>query len=148
VKHYADAMVKWVEHLMALGADGVFVDQFVDHGTGACFGASSSVPPDRRHPHEFPDPDPNAPSPATADQAYRHLLSRVRDAVKMHRPDGLVIGNTFGGYGRDFDAPDRFTSLPDAYWKLVDVGFIESYFYPRVERDNAGMPMTTLDDAA
>jgi hypothetical protein len=71
----------------------------------------------------------------------------VRDAVKKHRSDGLVIGNTWAYEASDFDAPNRLTGLPAEYWNLVDVGMIESYFYPRVTRDqHTHLPTTPLAD--
>jgi hypothetical protein len=144
VAAYADAMVKWVEQLMVLGADGVFIDQFSDRGNSACFGASPTVVPDRHHPHLFPDANPEAPSPATAEKAHVHLLSRVRDVVKKHRPDGAVIGNTWAS-NRSPNAPDRLTGLPAPYWKVIDVGMIESYLYPDLDRNQNPVPL--LDDA-
>jgi hypothetical protein len=146
---YVDAMVNWVEHLMSLGADGVFVDNFTNRGDNACFGASETLIPDNRHhPHRILDANPDAPSPAVAEKAQLTLFSRVRDAVKKNRPDGLVIGNTWAYEASDFDAPNRLSGLPAAYWKLVDIGMIESYFYPRVDRFDNGMPKTPLSDDA
>jgi hypothetical protein len=145
---YVDAMVNWVEQLMSLGADGVFVDNFSDRGNNACFGASETLIPDKRHhSHRIPGANPDAPSPAVAEKAQLSLFSRVRDAVKKYRPDGLVIGNTWAYEASDFDAPNRLSALRAAYWDLVDVGMIESYFYPRVARDqNTQLPTTPLGD--
>jgi hypothetical protein len=53
VLEYQDKMNEWVEYIMGLGADGVFVDNLF--ARQPCFGARLGI-----HPHTFPDPpDPD-----------------------------------------------------------------------------------------
>jgi hypothetical protein len=77
---YQDKMVAWVDYIMSLGADGVFVD--VISRSAHCYAT---------HPHIIPD-DPSDPD-AAQNKAFALLLKRVREMVKR-RPEGLVLGNS------------------------------------------------------
>jgi nicotinamidase-related amidase len=83
----ADAYVRGVRNLMALGADGVFVDNVHPHPV--CFGPKSG-----RHEHLY-DKD-NV-------YTYHLALRRVYEAVKEFGADKVVILNTGSGPRREFD---------------------------------------------
>lgn len=136
---FATAIVNWVDHVMSLGADGVFIDCVSDSAAG-CYGASVG-----KHVHQIPDPDPATPN--ISSQAYAALLKRVHDVVHAHH--GLVIGNTWA-HDRPVNDGERLTKLPASFWQEVDAGFLESYMYPVGKRDKDSSAWTDplLDDTA
>jgi hypothetical protein len=86
VLEYQNKMVAWVEYIMGLGADGVFLDSlFVRQ---PCFGARLGI-----HSHTFPDP-PDPADPSAQNQAFASLLHRVHGVIKKHKPDGRVLGDS------------------------------------------------------
>jgi hypothetical protein len=107
VQAFQDKMVAWVDYIMGLGADGVFVDTIQKRQH--CYAT---------HPHIIPG-DPNDKG-AAQDKAFVLLLKRVREMVKQHRPDGLVLGNS--GDPLNF-APG---SLPEAQ-EYLDADMFEAY---------------------
>ncbi|MGB9626001.1 MAG: putative glycoside hydrolase, partial [Phycisphaerae bacterium] len=107
VPEYQDAMVAWVERIMQLGADGVFVDNLGSRAP--CFGAKLG-----RHKHVCDD----------ANHAFALLLRRVREVVRRHKPDGAVLGNSA--------FPPE---LPREFWKYIDAEMLESYICTWVSKD-------------
>jgi hypothetical protein len=79
---YQDKMVAWVDYIMSLGADGVYID-----------GVSKRLHCYAPHPHIIPDVTGEPPD-AAQNKAFALLLKRVREMVKQHRRDGLVLGNS------------------------------------------------------
>ena len=100
VAEFQDAMVVWVEKIMKLGADGVFVDN-VENRFPPCDG-----PKFGKHKHMYKDQT----------HAYAMLLKRVREVVKRYQPDGAILINS--------GTP---TKIPVEYWKYVDADMLESY---------------------
>jgi hypothetical protein len=86
VLEYQDKLVAWVEYIMGLGADGVFVDNLF--ARQPCFGARLGI-----HPHIFPNP-PDPADPSAQNQAFTSLLHRVHQVVRKHKPDGRLLGNS------------------------------------------------------
>jgi hypothetical protein len=76
-----DAYVRGVRNVMALGADGVFVDNVHPHPT--CYGPARNL-----HRHEWPEKDNTA--------CYQTALRAVYEAVKSYGPDRVVILNPGG----------------------------------------------------
>lgn len=74
-------MIDWVNYIMQQGADGIFVDNLA--WRTHCYASHSHICPDNPS-----DPD------AAQNQAFALLLSQVRNVVKSHRSDGLVLGNS------------------------------------------------------
>ncbi|MCC6442407.1 MAG: hypothetical protein IT210_03005 [Armatimonadetes bacterium] len=106
-KGYQDAMVAWVEKIMELGADGVFIDNL---GTRQpCFGPKYGK---HRHIHK----DQN--------HAFAMMLRRVWQAIKRHKPDGAVLANSA-----------HPPSLPLEYWKYIDAEMLESYICTWVSKE-------------
>ncbi len=104
---YQDAMVAWVRRIMALGADGVFVDNLAARAT--CAG-----PQHGKHQH------------LTDNQthAFALLLKRVREVIKQAKPDGAVLGNSASPL-----------SLPREFWKYLDAEMLESYICTWVSKE-------------
>jgi hypothetical protein len=102
-------MVAWVDYIMGLGADGVFVD--VISKRAHCYAA---------HPHIIPD-DPSDPD-AAQNKAFALLLKRVREMVKQHRPDGLVVGN----FGDPLNLFSGAQTLPE-FQPYLDSDMFEGY---------------------
>lgn len=75
----AEAYVRGVENVLALGADGVFVDNV--HPYPKCFGPELGI-------HEHLDPD------ASNTEMYRRALMRVYRAVKAHGAQFAVMLNS------------------------------------------------------
>jgi len=108
VQVYQDAMVAWVDHLMRLGADGVFIDEITD--LQPCSGPGLSPP---KHSH----------IPGSAIEAYKELLSKVRAKVKQYKPDGAVLGNTTNPIA-------DLAYMPKEFWDYLDAGMMESHLLP------------------
>jgi hypothetical protein len=108
---YQDAMVKWVDYVMKQGADGVFVDVMVkrSHCDGPAAGKHAHIVPEVAN-----DPD------AAQNHAFALLLRRVRGAVKRHRPDGLVLGNSG-------DPLNLIGNSPPEFQQYVDADMMEGY---------------------
>jgi hypothetical protein len=104
---FQDKMVAWVDYIMGLGADGVFVDAI--QRRCHCYAT---------HPHIIPD-DPNDPD-AAQNKAFTLLLKRVQETVKQHRPDGLVLGNS----GDPLNLSTG--SLPE-FQEYLDADMLEAY---------------------
>ncbi|MBI2301261.1 MAG: hypothetical protein HYU66_20325 [Armatimonadetes bacterium] len=104
---HQDAMTAWVERIMALGADGVFVDNLSHRQpcAGPKFG---------RHQHLYDDQD----------HAFAMLLKRVREVVQRHKPDGAMLGNSAFPMG-----------LPKEFWAYLDAEMLESYICTWVSKD-------------
>ncbi len=107
VPAYQEAMLAWVEKVMQLGADGFFIDNLGSRVP--CHG-----PKFGRHTHVTDDPN----------EAFALLLKRVRDAVKRHKADGALLGNSASPL-----------SLPPGYWKHLDAEMLESYICTWVSKD-------------
>lgn len=107
VQAYQDAMVAWVEKLMALGADGVFVDNLSNR-------TSCEGPKFGKHTHLYDDQN----------HAFAMLLKRVREVIKRYQPEGAILGNS--AYP---------PSLPKEYWKYLDAEMLESYICTWVSTD-------------
>ena len=105
VQAYQDKMVAWVDYIMGLGADGVFID--VIHKRCHCYAT---------HPHIIPEDLGDV----AQNKAYALLLKRVREMVKQHRPDGLVLGNS--------GDPLQFSTgtLPE-FQEYLDADMFEAY---------------------
>ena len=99
VEGYIDAVLKHVESLMKAGAGGIFVDNVGDRKR--CFGPDFGA---HQHIHE--------------DQttAFSSLLGRVRDTIREHEPEGVLLLNSA--------SPE---TLPDEYWANADADMAESY---------------------
>jgi len=112
-KGYQDAMVAWVERVMQLGADGVFVDNLSTRQPNpaqqSCFG-----PQYGKHEHLY----------ANQDHAFAMLLKRVRQVIKRYKPDGAILGNSAYPPG-----------LPHEYWKYLDAEMLESYICTWVSKE-------------
>jgi hypothetical protein len=127
---YQDKMVAWVDYIMSLGADGVFVD--VVSKRLHCYAP---------HPHIIPD-DPNDPG-AAQNKAFALLLKRVREMVKQHRPDGLVLGNS----GDPLNLTGLYT-LPE-FQPYLDSDMFEQYICGpagRTSHYNDSNTMPTWDE--
>jgi hypothetical protein len=96
---YVDAILEHVRSLMEGGAGGIFVDNV--GGRMKCYGPEFGL-----HDHLFPDQT----------TAFAALLGRVRDVIKEHDPDGVLLINSA--------SPD---TLPDQYWEAADADMAESY---------------------
>ena len=107
VSAYQNAMVAWVERIMELGADGVFVDNISSRA--ACFG-----PKFGKHQHLYDDQN----------HAYAMLLKRVRQLIKRYQPEGALIVNS---------ASPLHT--PAEYWKYIDADMLESYICTWVSKE-------------
>jgi len=107
VAAYQDAMVAWVERIMKLGADGVFVDNISSRAE--CFG-----PKFGKHEHLYGDQN----------HAYAMLLKRVRQLIKRYQPEGALIVNS---------ASPLYT--PAEYWKYIDADMLESYICTWVSKE-------------
>jgi hypothetical protein len=104
---YQDAMVAWVEKLMQMGADGVFVDNLGSRAP--CYG-----PQFGKHEHLYDDQN----------HAFAMLLKRVREVIQRYRPDGAILGNSAWPPG-----------LPKEYWKYLDAEMLESYICTWVSKE-------------
>jgi hypothetical protein len=108
IQDYEDRMAKWVEYIMSLGADGIFVDNL--YARTSCYGARLGI-----HPHRFPDPvDPDDPS--AQNRAFTSLLHRVRDVVKSYGADRHILGNSGDPLG-----------LPHEFQRYLDSDMLEDY---------------------
>ncbi|MBU7004995.1 MAG: hypothetical protein HXS50_05470, partial [Theionarchaea archaeon] len=99
VQDYVDAILKHVGSLMEGGAGGIFVDNI--GGRMRCYGPEFGL-----HDHLFPDQT----------TAFASLLGRVREVIREHDPDGVLLINSA--------SPD---TLPDQYWEVADADMAESY---------------------
>ncbi len=104
---YQDAMCKWAEEVMKLGADGFFVDNLSSRSP--CFGVKFG-----KHKHVSDDPN----------HAFAMLLDRVRKIVRKYKADGALLGNSANPVG-----------LPHEYWKYLDADMLESYICTWVSKD-------------
>lgn len=104
---YQDAMVVWVEKLMQMGADGVFVDNLGSRAP--CFG-----PQFGKHEHLYDDQN----------HAFAMLLKRVREVILRYNPEGAILGNSAWPPG-----------LPKEYWKYLDAEMLESYICTWVSKE-------------
>jgi hypothetical protein len=107
VVEYQDAMLAWVEKIMELGGDGVFVDNIGSRVP--CFGPKFGK---HKHVHE----DQN--------HAFSMLLKRTRELIKRYQPDGALIVNSASPL-----------SIPAEYWKYIDADMLESYICTWVSKD-------------
>jgi hypothetical protein len=107
VAGYQDAMVAWVQKIVDLGADGVFVDNISTRAP--CHG-----PKFGKHRHLYDDQN----------HAYAMLLKRVRELIKRRRPDGALIVNSASPL-----------SIPTEYWKYIDADMLESYICTWVSKE-------------
>ena len=82
----ADAYVQGVDNVLAVGADGVFVDNV--HPYPKCYGPELGI-------HEHLDPTKNNT------EMYKAALTRVYEAVKAHGPEFAVMLNS-GGPSHDY----------------------------------------------
>ena len=89
-QNLVEAYERGVRNVMAIGADGVFVDNV--HPYPKCYGPKLGL-----HTHEWPDKDNT--------ECYKMALRKVYEAVKSFGPDRVVILNSGGpspayvGYG-------------------------------------------------
>ena len=107
VLEYQNAMVAWVEKIMDLGADGVFVDNISRRAP--CYG-----PKFGKHKHLYEDQN----------HAFAMLLDRVRKVIKRHKPDGALLVNSASPL-----------QTPAEYWKYIDADMLESYICTWVSKD-------------
>lgn len=107
VAEYQDAMLAWVQKIMEIGGDGVFVDNI---GTRAeCFG-----PKFGKHKHVYGDQN----------HAFAMLLKRTRELIKRYQPDGALIVNSASPLG-----------IPTEYWQYIDADMLESYICTWVSKE-------------
>jgi len=99
VEGYVEAILDYVGGLMEAGAGGVFVDNVGLRNR--CFGPDFGT-----HGHIHRDQQ----------AAFADLLRRVREVIKAHDPEGLLLLNSA--------SPD---TLPDEYWLHADADMAESY---------------------
>jgi hypothetical protein len=99
VQELQDTVLQWVDRMMGLGADGIFLDNLWHPSlcAGPAFG---------KHKHMHADQN----------LAFRNLLQKAREVIKLHRPDGAVLGNS----------GDPF-KLPADLWPYIDADMLESY---------------------
>jgi hypothetical protein len=109
-KDFQDAMVAYVQKLMEMGADGIFLDVVVPQTS--CYGPKFGV-----HQHMFADQN----------QAFANLLKRTREVIKKYRPDGALICNS--GY---------INGMPKEYLPYMDADMAESYILTWVSTDRLG----------
>jgi hypothetical protein len=98
---YQQKMLAWVDYVMQQGADGIFIDVLTK--PQHCYAL---------HPHIYPD-DPNDPD-AAQNKAFALLLSRVRNVVKSHCANGLIIGNSGDPLNLGGNSPPEFQQYLDA----------------------------------
>ena len=110
VKDFQDAMVAYVQKIMEMGADGIFLDVVVPQTP--CYGPKFGV-----HQHTVEDQN----------QAFADLLKRTREVIKKARPDGALICNS-GDIG----------GLPKAYLPYMDADMAESYILSWISKDRLG----------
>jgi hypothetical protein len=120
-------MLAWVDYVMSQGADGVYIDMI--EGRDPCWGENLHV-----HNHIIPDAPGNFPQlsndpSANQNLAFALLLERVRQVVKQHRPDGIIIGNS----GNPLCLPTpgfKHPAIPE-FQQHLDVDTMEAYIcYP------------------
>lgn len=99
VQELQDAVLQWVDRMMRLGADGIFLDNL--WYPSACAGPDCG-----KHKHMYADQN----------LAFRNLLQKAREMIKLHRPDGAILGNS----------GDPWTLSPDL-WPYIDADMLESY---------------------
>jgi hypothetical protein len=104
---------------MNQGANGVFID--VLEGREPCWGEKLGL-----HKHVVPDDPGNFPKPpsdpsANQNKAFALLLKRTRDAIKQHRVDGFIWGNS--GNPLDLPAPSALTE----FQQYIDGDTMEAY---------------------
>jgi len=104
---YQDAMLAWVQKIMELGADGVFVDNISSRVP--CFG-----PKFNKHQHLVDDQN----------HAFAMLLKRTRELIKRYQPDGALIVNSASPL-----------NVPTEYWKYIDADMLESYICTWVSKE-------------
>jgi hypothetical protein len=125
---YQDKMVAWVDYIMSLGADGVYVDAILTRLH--CYAP---------HPHIIPD-DPSDPD-AAQNKAFALLLKRVREMVKQHRPNGLVLGNS----SDPLNLLSGAQTLPE-FQPYLDSDTLESYVSIHVPVPYPQIPTLTWDE--
>jgi Hypothetical glycosyl hydrolase family 15 len=106
VLEYQDRMVAWVDYIMTLGADGVFIDVIMKRER--CYAT---------HRHIFAEQSDNGTTAQNKSLAL--LLERVAATVKGHRSDGLVLGNT--------GDPLNLASSVAEFQRHLDADMIENY---------------------
>jgi hypothetical protein len=107
VAEYQDAMLAWVERILKLGGDGVFVDNISTRGP--CYG-----PKFGKHKHLYDDQN----------HAFAMLLKRTRELIKRYQPDGALIVNSASPL-----------HIPAEYWKYIDADMLESYICTWVSKE-------------
>lgn len=107
VAGYQDAMLAWVEQIMELGGDGVFIDNIASRAP--CHG-----PEFGKHQHVHGDPN----------HAFAMLLKRTRELIQRYRPDGALIVNSASPL-----------SIPTEYWQYIDADMLESYICTWVSKE-------------
>jgi hypothetical protein len=107
VADYQDAMLAWVQRIMELGGDGVFVDNIGSRVP--CYG-----PKFGKHKHLHDDQN----------HAFAMLLKRTRELIKRYQPEGAVIVNSASPL-----------NTPAEYWKYIDADMLESYICTWVSKE-------------
>ncbi|HON04759.1 MAG TPA: hypothetical protein P5065_01815 [Candidatus Ratteibacteria bacterium] len=98
-KGYRHSVLKYLEHLLDMGAGGIFLDNL--HPGSKCYG-----PEYGKHKHLYPDQQ----------TAFASLLKEARQMIKKKDPEGALLVNS----------ADPVT-LPDVYWQWIDCEMSESY---------------------
>jgi hypothetical protein len=107
VAAYQDAMLAWLQQILELGADGVFVDNISSRAP--CFG-----PKFGRHKHLVDDQN----------HGFAMLLKRTREMIKRYKPDGALIVNSASPL-----------DVPAEYLKYIDADMLESYICTWVSKE-------------
>ena len=109
-KDFQDAMVAYIQKLMEMGADGIFLDCVVPQTP--CYGPKFGL-----HKHMIEDQN----------QAFANLLKRTRAVIKKYRSEGALICNS--GY---------INGMPKEYLPYMDADMAESYILSWVSKDRMG----------
>jgi len=110
VEGYVKSLLEYVEHLMDLGAGGIFLDNV--HPNRACYGPQYGA-----HEHLY----------GTQVEAFTQLLRKAREVIRWKDPEGALLINS----------ADPAT-LPEPYWEFIDCEMAESYICTWVSTERWG----------
>ena len=145
-EEYQEKMLKWVEMIMQMGADGVYIDNVLDRvkrdpsrNDYPCYASDlQTTPPQYQHKHIIAS-KANMATSEEENEAYTLLLRRARKIVKCYKPDGAILGNT------SYD-PLGYIKI----WDHLDASSFESYIVGPVskcifKRQTDGNPYSWTD---
>ncbi len=110
VKGYRDSVLGYLEHLMDLGAGGIFLDNV--HINRRCWGENYGA-----HKHLYP----------TQIEAFAMLLKEAQALIREKDPEGALLVNSA-----------QPVHLPRAYWPWIDCEMSESFICTWVSTERWG----------